>query len=708
MKKIFISLLLLASAFMQGHGAANDINGIIARFPAPTQVEFNAALSSLAETGKDGFMQLAGMLQPAAEGQNSTVEYALAGLTAYLSAPGREDACATFREALKEAIPACTDNPNRAFMMTLLQRCGTAADAPFMAQYVADPYLRQWALDALIAIPGTEDTFMKVMKSGDAPHDELAYAAGRKGLSAAEPIILKWLGEADGADRRPFYKALGEIGGTRSLSALAKAAKADNYGWEADGATESYIALINRLYSTGARKKAVAAAKSLLKSTENSNVLAAATELLLNDGGKQALPLLLTQLRGADRQVRAHSLRCATPWADEEVYSAVAALTADANLTTDARIDIVNYLGTNHVTSQTGAITPLFASTDNALAEAAMRAAGKIGGEDALTALVNELGGPRSAIATEVLLAFNGNVGAAVAGALQAEAPACTAALSILSTRHFTAAAPQILALTGSTDPAIRTAAIEALPGVATQNEFPQICALLESGATPAAPVVDALLSSVRTLSPDSQYAKVAPFIASSRAPWLYYPLLAQAGTPEAISRLIDGYTAADSQEGSQAALSALTKVQSTDMIDILYDIALRDNRHDLLPRYAQLVGTSGFAPERKFELYSNGLQATSDPGICNILLGGLASVHICDALMLADSYQANPATARAAAAAVREIASKNISADTPPSFTTPHVRAALETARDIYRAGGTADDGYAVDDITSLLAKLP
>lgn len=69
---------------------------------------------------------------------------------------------------------------------------------------------------------------------------------------------------------------------------------------------------------------------------------------------------------------------------------------------------------------------------------------------------------------------------------------------------------------------------------------------------------------------------------------------------------------------------------------------------------------------------------------------------------MLADSCQSDPAVAKPAAEAVRAIMTGKIG-----TFSGIPVREALERARDIYKAGGSADDGYAVDDINGMLAKL-
>lgn len=714
MKKLYrflsFPLILLSSMLLlPGALAAGSVETLIGRLPAPTQAEFDSTISAIAATGHEGMLQLADMLQPASEGQNATVEYALNGLAAYLSAPGRESQCAVLRQALKDGVDRCGDNANRAFLLTLLQRCGTAEDAPFFAKYVGDPYLQQWALNGLIALPDADEALLKVLNSGAAPRAELAYAAGLKGLSKAEPMILNWIAEAAaGDDRRPYYKALGAIGSAKALPLLEKAAKTENYAWEPYGATEAYIGLIHRLYDNGGRKQALSAAKKLLKATDRSNVRCDALALLMGAPGAKVQPLLIEALADADREYRVNALRVAEPMADEAMLDALGKLLMSPSVATEAKTDVVSWLGAVHASGQIEPVVAMFGMADAELAAAAIRTAGRIGGETALTALVAQLGKAHSDEASAALLAFNGKVNGGVASALYGDAQTQLAALRIAGQRHVSEAYPQVSALLSSADAVVRAAAYEALPGVVDAGNFTDLVKLVESGSVPAGvSLSDALLSSVRSLSPERQYAMVEAVLPVSSYPQTYYPVLARAATPEAVSKLLDGY-ASDKPEVSAAALSALLDVDRPEMIDLLYGIAVNDGRHEVLHRYAVLVGNSGYDASRKFALYSNGLEATADAGVRNALLNGLGSVNTFDALLLAHRYQADDATARAAAAAVRGIASKTLSNPLPEQVEAASVRSALERAREIYTAGGSADDGYAVDDINGMLAKLP
>ena len=257
-------LAVVASCSLMAQDARNRaastiVADALAQLPASNQKVFDEVMNDLATTGADGVVQLTGMLMPADKGENNKIEYALNGLVGFVHQPGKEAQRDAVREGLKKGMGTCTDNPNRAFILFLLQRCGTAADAPFFARYVEDPYLQEWAVNGLTVLPDSDDTLLEVIKAGKAPRDVLAYAAGKRGLKSAEPIVAAWAAEAAPADGRPFYKALGEIGSAASLPILAKAAKAQNYSWEGNSATESYLRLIERLADDEATAKVAAA-----------------------------------------------------------------------------------------------------------------------------------------------------------------------------------------------------------------------------------------------------------------------------------------------------------------------------------------------------------------------------------------------------------------------------------------------------------------
>ena len=348
MKKIFITILL--AALMPFAAGAQDarqrtaetiVADALAQLPAQTPKAFDSLMQELAATGADGIRMMAAMLVPAAEGKNAPVEYAINGVVSYVTAAGREELAREIRAGLTDAVAASTDKPNQAFLLSQLQLCATAAEAPVFVKYAADEYLADYAVRGLISTPGTDGEILALIDASPAPDALLAYAAAEKRLAAAEPALLKWA--ADPKTGTPtkvaVYNTLAKCGTAASIAPLAAAAKADGYAFTKTDATGAYVALLARLAAAG-NSKAVAAAKALRKTGMPQNVRAAGLGIVLGTDAKKQTPELLAALKDADREYRCAALDFAGDFADDALYAAV--VKKMPSLSDAAKTDVVS------------------------------------------------------------------------------------------------------------------------------------------------------------------------------------------------------------------------------------------------------------------------------------------------------------------------------------------------------------------------------
>ena len=331
MKKIFITILL--AALMPFAAGAQDarqrtaetiVADALAQLPAQTPKAFDSLMQELAATGADGIRMMAAMLVPAAEGKNAPVEYAINGVVSYVTAAGREELAREIRAGLTDAVAASTDKSNQAFLLSQLQLCATAAEAPVFVKYAADEYLADYAVRGLISTPGTDGEILALIDASPAPDALLAYAAAEKRLAAAEPALLKWAADPKTGTptKEAVYNALAKCGTAASIAPLAAAAKADGYAFTKTDATGAYVALLARLAAAG-NSKAVAAAKALRKTGMPQNVRAAGLGIVLGTDAKKQTPELLAALKDADREYRCAALDFAGDFADDALYAAV-------------------------------------------------------------------------------------------------------------------------------------------------------------------------------------------------------------------------------------------------------------------------------------------------------------------------------------------------------------------------------------------------
>ena len=706
MKKLFIILAL--AAWLPWSVAAQDarmrtsetiIADALNQLPASEKKVFDEVMGELASTGAEGIAQVADMLVPASEGKNAIVEYALNGVVAYVSAPGKEAEKAAVRKGLVQALEACTDNPNKAFLLTLLRMCGEAEDAPVFVKYLNDDYLAEWAISGLTSIQGTEEMLLDLMKKEAAPKATLAHAAGLKKMTSAEPVLIAWLKDADAPTARAIYQSLAQCGTSLSIPVLGKAAKNVGYEWEASDATAAYLRLLQKLVGEGRGKEAGAAAKALLKATDKSHVRGAALEVIVAVAGKKALPLVAAALKNEDRAYRVNALRLSESVADENWYATIAK-TLQGKADASVKADVLNWLGTNHVASQVEAVVAQMGASDEEVALAAIKAAGKIGGEAALESLVAQLGGAHSNAAEKALLAFNGKVNAGVLKALDAEKKVQLPALRLASARSMEESADKVFELLSSQDAAVRESAYAALAGVVEPKDFGRLAQWLEKGNQVPA-IQKAMKQALLPLAKENQLAAIQPCMSKAANPSLYYPVLAQVGNTQAIAEIRKGY------EGhtKQAAYEALLTIDNAEMIDVLFEMAQADKEHSqaILNRYTDLVSKSAQKPIQQFQSYSQALALATDVKLQNRLIGLLGGTHAYQALLVVEPYMDNQATSEAAAGAVRTIVSKNIG-----TLGGDQIRSMLNKAIACFEAVGDADAGYAIDDIKAMLEKLP
>ena len=677
----------------------------LAQLPVSTPALFDEVMGEIAATGSRGVEMVASMFVPAAEGKNTTLEYALNGVVCYASAPGREALLPEIRKGLVAALAQEGDTAKRSFLISQLQLCGTAEEAAALLPALDDPALADDALRALVSMPGTEELLLSLARQEGlttARRCALARAFADKGTAAAEPVLTAWAADADEELKAALWPALARCGTASSLRLLGEAAAAVGYAAEPTEATESYLVLLERCAAAGDAKPVAKAARKLL-ACDRQYVRGAALRLLvLTQGVRKSMPLLLKAIGEGPAEYRFAALDVLGA-GDDELFARLTAAMPRWNA--GAQAALLCWLGERHATSQSDVIARSIASPDPEIAAAAIDAATHIGDEQTLTALVGALEGPLSAKAEAALLHFNGKIDGRMEELLHRDEPqVLVAALRLTGARRLTACADRVFELLDAPQPEVADAACATLAQVARPGDAGRIAAMLDTAdATRVGGLQEALHAALLPLSAEERCARIEAFMEASPAGERYYPVLARTDTPQAVARLLERFRA----DGSEAAFDALLLVNTPQIIDTLYALAaehpaLADRA---LGRYAELTARFRTTPVRLYQQMRRALALEASDATRSRLLTNLLDVQAYPALVLAASYLENEGTAAAAAAVV-----KNLVAKSSPMPGGADIRAALEKAREVYRklAQSDADAGYAVDEITGLLGRLP
>lgn len=693
MKKIFLLITMLAlmpfAAINAQDARQRTTETIVAdalvQLPAQTPEVYNEVIAELAATGSQGVEMIADMLQVPAEGvNNSPMEYALQGIAAYVS-KDNEALRGEVRKGFKAAFANEEAPVLKAYLMNMLEICATADDADFYVAQLKDDYLDEHAVHALAAIKGTEGTILSLIEN-QAENGICKYAlaemASYKHIPAAEDILIGWVVGAKERELALVYNALASCGGAKAEKVLAIAAKSAGYAFEATDSYGAYRLLLNRLVEENA---AVAAkgAKKLMK-VEKNNVRLQGLDILARVQGKQTLPLIIKAQKDESRDYRYGALLTADNFADDDTYAAIAAALPKA--ANEAKVDILNYLGASHAEGEIDAIAAHISSECDCVATAAIKAAGRIGGDKALEAIMAEIATLKpegkvynTAIAT--LLAFNGEIDEAVVEALEGNDTSKAAALQILQKRRITEAADKVLAMAEAGCPA----AEKALPMVAAEKNFDALCAMLIAGKGDKAAVSKAITMSLKELEASEQVKRIESKMTGAEGKaHLFYPILAATGAKEAIAPIIEGYNNGNVEN---SAFASLCIINDDSLIDQMYEIATENEqlKEQAVARYIDLVKGSKLNGEQKFARYRAALELNPSTANKNKALRALSPTQTYQGMMLAASYMDDEATAQAAANTVLEIATKH------PEFYSAELKALLE------KVGSTLNDSDAV-----------
>ena len=390
---------------------------------------------------------------------------------------------------------------------------------------------------------------------------------------------------------------------------------------------------------------------------ENSRAIAEFRDKVASLPATKVTPFLLKTLKkSGDRQLRNTALSLGGD------ALAPLAVKAFPKLKTDAQTDVVRWLGNRHDTENVEAVFRALGSSNDQLVDAALEAAGKIGGVNALSSLIVALDGPHSDAATAALTTFNGDVAYGVLSVLKGRGSDVAPALVALAgERHITAAYEPLTALIGNDK--LHATAAKSLAQIVTDDNFADLL------------------------------SRFQPY------PDLFYGLLAQRGSKEDIQAIVA------SAAVSSDARNALMKVANPDAVSPLMSLAATDvaGRDAMLSRALTLTQGANWPRIDKYQLYKQALEMKPSAGVANNFLSALSTLGNEPALNLAAEYMDVKDNDLTAAYAVTDLIGKNEALQRGA-----HVRDMLLKAQDVFKSHTEdADAGYAVDQVNTILPKI-
>ena len=406
---------------------------------------------------------------------------------------------------------------------------------------------------------------------------------------------------------------------------------------------------------------------------------------------------LLKALKSKDRPYRVQALEYVAPLADEALYAAVAK--KFKKLSPDAQTDVLYWIGDNHVASQADLVLAEVQKA-GATAPAAMEAAVKLGGEKAADALLGALGTEQAGNALNALYTYKGKLNDKLSAAFSgASAQKQQQLLQLASRRGVHEVADKALELAASSDAALSAAAIQALPGIVSSKNVAQVAALLDKvPADKASALQTALNAAVATLDANGKYQAIAQQMKAAKNAERFFTPLAQTATNGSVEDLKKVVEGSASQAQKAEALKALKSTSNYAAASTLF-AAGKTGDAEALNAYISLVKGNERGIDSRCRKLGEALQVAKTADVKKNAISALASAPTQLAFNTVAKYLDDKDVSYEAAQAVKQIAGKCVD-DLDYKF----MNTSLTKAMAIYKAHGTADDGYAVDEIKNML----
>jgi len=636
------------------------VSSILDKYPAQSAVEMDALAVELLSLGRDGILEVCRRLAGPGKDADANPRYAVDGLSLHVSRPGgAEKERLLYVGALLVALDKAPDADVRAFIISQVQLAGKGEAVKSLARYIKDPKLGEPATRALLTIrtPKAEKVLLKSFgPSSGVNRIAIVKALGDLRSRAAVERILPLADSRDDGLREAALQALAEIGDARAERELSMVPIISSAGERAKAASR-YLLFARRQAEAGQKNACVRICRQLidkLAAPKESQVRSEALSLFVETLGKDAIDDLLQVMDSPDPQYRTRALELVASFQGQETTEKW--LDRIPTVSLEARADIIDMLGERGDKTALPLILENLKNVEKAVRLAAISAAFKLGGREALPNLKPLLSAgddEEIALVKQALLSAPGELAVTLAAGAFMDAPPIVkkALIEVLAARQARQHADLIWDVLKNGNEVVRPAALAALENVVRGDDLPRTIELLLAATSPAevSSLQNTLVASAGLISdPESRADLILTALGKekgARRADLIRPL-ARIGGAKALQAVIAETNISDPQirTGAVYTLSQWPDMSASEaLFDIVRTAADRKYGYLAVQGYVRLVNASGMPADQRLGLLKNVLDIAKEPNEKNIVVAGLAGIRIVESFRTAAGLMADP-----------------------------------------------------------------
>jgi HEAT repeat protein len=693
---------------------STKVADILAQFPGDSAAKRDKLAADILALGEPGVAEFARKLVPAGTGNDTAVRFALNAVSVYASQAG-EPKRALAERALCAALGAASDTEVRTFLMSQLRPVGRDAAVKAAAPLLSDPAMVEPATQLLLSVksPAARAALMGALGQAAGPAKlTMVRALGEMKAAEANDRIVALAGDSDMVMRKTALAALAHIASAKSYAAMVQAAERAEFRYEPANATGALIEYAEQLAKKGDRATAEKIARLVMTKTDDAERLptrVAALGVLVDARGPAALSDLLAAVDHQDPEYRKAALLFGEKL---RAPAGVRQWTAKADkVDAERRAEIIRMLGRQGDKASAAYIRGALAAKEPLVVMAAAESLAHMerGAANAdLLALLERSSDDQARQVGDILLwtTDEGRLAPIVASLDGLSPSAKASAVRVIGAKSGRRYAARVFALTSDPNPAVRTAAIGALAGVAGASDLPGLLRLLET--TNEAALVDdvqkGVVASAREMMPAGAGAKaLVDAMKTAAHPERIIEVLPQVGGPQALAALVERFNAPDIKGTAFRGLVDWRGPEASERLLAIYTAGEPAYRDQALNGFVRQVSSSSLSVEQRVLQVRKALSVATTARERRALIRALGGMKTYQAFVVAASYLNNSELANDAANAAMRIALPTPGARDGLSGTL--VRDALDRVLQVL-TGGESD--YDKENIRAYLKTMP
>ncbi|MBW7864759.1 MAG: HEAT repeat domain-containing protein [Candidatus Hydrogenedens sp.] len=602
-----------------------------------------------------------------------------AALAAPVEASGNTPVKADFEKRFAAMLKTDITMDARRFICRELALIGTEISVPAVADMLKKPETFQLAATTLEMNPSPQaaKALMSALEGANpAQRVIIASSLGRQGSPDAVPALAGMLGASETDVAREAALALAGIGTDEACAAVADAlAKADAAGRTLF--TEACLTCAENAVNSGALDRARPLMDTLSGAEFPGHVRAAVMALQIKASPGKAAVLIAKAVTDPDPEIARVALGLARGIQGGEITAALTGLLDSAAPARQAAV--LDVLAARGDAAGADAAAKLALAEDQAVAVAALRALGVLGGESAVQLLAERAATSRGDLRTAAQESLSLLRGAGVNNALLGLAEkgkdqgVRLQALRSLGERRAVEVSDAVFTLASDKDAEVAAEALKALRALAKTEDMPRLLGLLEkSGDDSRREEIIRTVTAVAERNPNvAARADVLIATLDKARNEAYQAALLTAlgriGNDAALGAVRGGLDRKGAVRG--AAIAALAAWPNggpvEDLLGVVKNTKDSGERASAFTGYLRLLRSVGDLSAVKLAgLYHEAAALAVDAGEKKAVLSGVANVAALEALELVDELSADPELATESVPAMLRIATAVFGAD--------------------------------------------